>query len=76
MRYGPAPEDSAPASGVIGRQVIEALGPVPSRDAGGQRRLRIFMPADSPHINLCKSVMSAVALGYPLPTLLNWSGGV
>ncbi|KAM0256214.1 hypothetical protein ACHAQJ_005085 [Trichoderma viride] len=32
------------------------------------------MPADSPHINLCKSVMSAVALGYPLPTLLNWNG--
>lgn len=32
------------------------------------------MPADSPHINLCKSIMSAVALGYPLPTLLNWDG--
>lgn len=32
------------------------------------------MPADSPHINLCKSIMSAVALGYPLPTLLNWNG--
>ncbi|UKZ71279.1 uncharacterized protein TrAtP1_012239 [Trichoderma atroviride] len=74
MRYGPSPEDRAPSSGVIGRQVIEALGPVPSRDSGGERRLRVFMPADSPHINLCKSVMSAVALGYPLPTLLNWSG--
>lgn len=32
------------------------------------------MPADSPHINLCKSVMSAVALGYPAPILLNWGG--
>ncbi|KHO01312.1 uncharacterized protein MAM_00313 [Metarhizium album ARSEF 1941] len=32
------------------------------------------MPADSPHINLCKSVMSAVALGYPAPILLNWRG--
>ncbi|KAL7921040.1 hypothetical protein ACQKWADRAFT_134839 [Trichoderma austrokoningii] len=74
MRYGPSPEDRAPSSGVIGRQVIEAFGPVPSRDAGGERRLRVFMPADSPHINLCKSVMSAVALGYPLPTLLNWRG--
>ncbi|RSM20705.1 hypothetical protein CDV31_000392 [Fusarium ambrosium] len=30
------------------------------------------MPADSPHINLCKTIMSAVALGYPMPTLLNW----
>lgn len=36
--------------------------------------MRIFMPADSPHLNLCKSVMSAAALGYPLPTLLNWNG--
>ncbi|KAH8126490.1 hypothetical protein FP744_10002879 [Trichoderma asperellum] len=74
MRYGPSPEARAPASGVIGREVIEALGPVTSRDPGGERRLRIFMPADSPHIHLCKSVISAVALGYPLPTLLNWSG--
>lgn len=32
------------------------------------------MPADSPHINLCKTIMSAVALGYPPPTLLNWNG--
>lgn len=36
--------------------------------------MRIFMPADSPHLNLCKTIMSAVALGYPLPTLLNWDG--
>ncbi|KAK2609188.1 hypothetical protein QQS21_002270 [Conoideocrella luteorostrata] len=43
-----------------------------SVSVGGDRRLRVFMPADSPHINLCKSVMSAVALGYPAPVLLNW----
>ncbi|OBS26321.1 hypothetical protein FPOA_00262 [Fusarium poae] len=36
------------------------------------RRLRLFMPADSPHINLCKTIMSAVAMGYPMPILLNW----
>ncbi|KAF5672760.1 hypothetical protein FHETE_3594 [Fusarium heterosporum] len=36
------------------------------------RRLRLFMPADSPHINLCKTIMSAVAMGYPMPVLLNW----
>ncbi|KAH7161228.1 hypothetical protein EDB81DRAFT_879560 [Dactylonectria macrodidyma] len=48
---------------------------VPLRnDTSRSRRLRIFMPADAPHINLCKTVMSAVALGYPLPTLLNWHG--
>ncbi|KAI9163928.1 hypothetical protein HJFPF1_05560 [Paramyrothecium foliicola] len=45
-----------------------------NQDAGGDRRLRIFMPADTPNINLCKAIMSAVALGYPLPTLLNWNG--
>lgn len=32
------------------------------------------MPADAPGLNLCKVIMSAVALGYPLPTLLNWDG--
>lgn len=32
------------------------------------------MPADGPNINLCKTIMSSVALGYPLPTLLNWDG--
>ncbi|PHH69870.1 hypothetical protein CDD82_7466 [Ophiocordyceps australis] len=32
------------------------------------------MPADSPHANLCKCILSAVALGYPAPTLLNWHG--
>lgn len=32
------------------------------------------MPADAPHLSLCKSVMSSVALGYPLPILLNWKG--
>ncbi|KAM0342704.1 hypothetical protein ACHAPU_009315 [Fusarium lateritium] len=36
------------------------------------RRLRLFMPADSPHVNLCKTIMSAVAMGYPMPILLNW----
>ncbi|KAF7547479.1 hypothetical protein G7Z17_g7698 [Cylindrodendrum hubeiense] len=49
---------------------------VPLRDdkPSTSRRLRIFMPADSPHINLCKTIMSAVALGYPMPTMLNWNG--
>ncbi|KAJ6780794.1 hypothetical protein PWT90_09473 [Aphanocladium album] len=46
--------------------------PQESRNLGGTRRFRVFMPADSPHLSLCKSVMSSVALGYPLPILLNW----
>ncbi|KAG6000663.1 hypothetical protein E4U54_001346 [Claviceps lovelessii] len=45
-----------------------------SISAGGNLRLRVFMSADSPHINLCKSAMSAVAVGYPAPVLLNWNG--
>ncbi|KAG5984565.1 hypothetical protein E4U55_004221 [Claviceps digitariae] len=45
-----------------------------SVSAGGDRRLRVFMSAPSPHINLCKSAMSAVAAGYPAPILLNWAG--
>lgn len=32
------------------------------------------MAADKPNLNLCKTAMSAVALGYPMPTLLNWHG--
>lgn len=36
--------------------------------------MRIFMPADNPALNLCKTIMSGVALGYPLPTILNWHG--
>lgn len=32
------------------------------------------MPADNPAVNLCKVIMSAVALGYPMPTILNWRG--
>ncbi|KAL6865532.1 hypothetical protein ACO1O0_001626 [Amphichorda felina] len=48
--------------------------PKSSNDASTNRHLRVFMPADGPNINLCKTVMSSVALGYPLPTLLNWDG--
>ncbi|EGX93062.1 hypothetical protein CCM_04434 [Cordyceps militaris CM01] len=48
--------------------------PSASRNAAGARRFRVFMPADAPHLSLCKSVMSSVALGYPLPVLLNWKG--
>lgn len=53
----------------------ELTDPSYSPDLGGNHTLRIFMPADSPHMNLCKTVMSSLALGYPPPTLLNWHGG-
>lgn len=48
--------------------------PQESRNVGGTRRFRVFMAADAPNLSLCKSVMSSVALGYPLPMLLNWKG--
>ncbi|EXA51583.1 hypothetical protein FOVG_00200 [Fusarium oxysporum f. sp. pisi HDV247] len=53
---------------------LKALA-VPQRSSkpSTSRRMRLFMPADSPHINLCKTIMSAVAMGYPMPILLNWN---
>ncbi|GJC91709.1 hypothetical protein ColKHC_00535 [Colletotrichum higginsianum] len=62
------------AERAISRTSLESLYKPNRIDRGGPRRLRLFMPADGPSINLCKTVMSAVALGYPMPTLLNWNG--
>ncbi|EFQ31758.1 uncharacterized protein GLRG_06733 [Colletotrichum graminicola M1.001] len=58
----------------ITRSHLESLHTPGRVDNGGSRRLRLFMPADGPSVNLCKTIMSAVALGYPTPTLLNWNG--
>ena len=55
-------------------QLTNLQSPLPDEGKSSKRRLRVFMPADGPNINLCKTIMSAVALGYPLPTLLNWDG--
>ncbi|EQB58050.1 hypothetical protein CGLO_01764 [Colletotrichum gloeosporioides Cg-14] len=59
---------------VISTAQLESLKAPVNVDTGGSRRLRLFMPADGPKINLCKTTISAVALGYPMPTLLNWNG--
>jgi hypothetical protein len=40
----------------------------------GERKLVIVLPANSPGVNLCKVVASAVALGYPAPVIVNWKG--
>ena len=32
----------------------------------------IIIPADSPRPDLCKTMMSAIALGYPMPVIVNW----
>ncbi|KAJ4263586.1 hypothetical protein NW762_006407 [Fusarium torreyae] len=58
---------------VLTRAELKALHVLPrTSQPSASRHLRLFMPADSPHINLCKTIMSAVAMGYPMPILLNW----
>ncbi|POR35892.1 Uncharacterized protein TPAR_03911, partial [Tolypocladium paradoxum] len=65
---------STPGEAMTQARLANLSVPMRPQDPGGSRRLRIFMPADAPHLNLCKAVMSAVALGYPAPMLLNWGG--
>ncbi|KAL2678801.1 hypothetical protein Neosp_009552 [[Neocosmospora] mangrovei] len=36
------------------------------------RRLQIILPCNEPSTNLCKSVSSALALGFPAPVIVNW----
>lgn len=38
----------------------------------GDRRFVLLIPADSPRPDLCKTMMSAIALGYPMPVIVNW----
>lgn len=34
--------------------------------------MRLLIPATEPNQYLCEAVLSALALGYPVPTLINW----
>ncbi|KAJ4250927.1 hypothetical protein NW762_011577 [Fusarium torreyae] len=36
------------------------------------RRLALVMPATSPSPNLCKTIITALALNFPSPVLINW----
>ncbi|TKW60207.1 hypothetical protein CTA1_4783 [Colletotrichum tanaceti] len=49
-----------------------------TNDAANDRASRVACGDEPetqlPSINLCKTVMSAAALGYPMPTLLKWNG--
>ncbi|CAG9946321.1 unnamed protein product [Clonostachys rosea f. rosea IK726] len=38
----------------------------------GDHRLVLVLPADKPGLSVCKTVTSALALGYPMPVLVNW----
>jgi hypothetical protein len=35
-------------------------------------RLHILIPANNPDVNLCKTLLTSNALGYPDPTMLAW----
>ncbi|KAK1728245.1 uncharacterized protein BDZ83DRAFT_664919 [Colletotrichum acutatum] len=49
-----------------------ALSSLPPLEKGGQRRLRIIVPADGPSPDLCKMLMSSIASGYPSSVIVNW----
>ncbi|KXH36285.1 hypothetical protein CNYM01_09573 [Colletotrichum nymphaeae SA-01] len=49
-----------------------ALSSLPPVEEGGQRRLRIIVPADGPSPGLCKMLMSGIASGYPSSVIVNW----
>lgn len=38
----------------------------------GKDRLRILIPATQRDINMCKTIMTMHALGYPTPTLIGY----
>ena len=59
----------------VSKDFLRHLGEAPlAPENTTQRTVRLFIPADGPHLNLCKTVLSAVGLGYPMPTLINWEG--
>ena len=39
----------------------------------GKERFRLLIPATNTEINLCKTLMTAHALGYPMPTLIGYN---
>lgn len=40
--------------------------------APGNRRFVVILPASTPSPSLCKTITSAIALGYPMPVIVNW----
>lgn len=38
----------------------------------GNRRLVVVIPANGPSPALCKAILSAIAMGYPMPIIINW----
>lgn len=44
----------------------------PSSQALNDTRLHVLIPANNPDVNLCKTLLTSNALGYPDPTILAW----
>lgn len=36
-------------------------------------RFHLLLPASNPDVNLCKTLLTASVLGYPVPTLMSWN---
>ncbi|KAF7563711.1 hypothetical protein G7046_g410 [Stylonectria norvegica] len=53
---------------VDGWPVAEVQPPLLRKD----RRFVVIVPATGPDPNLCKTVLSAIALGYPSPIIVGW----
>lgn len=44
----------------------------PGSSAANDTRLHVLIPANNPDVNLCKTLLTSNALGYPDPTILAW----
>ncbi|KAI6785285.1 uncharacterized protein J7T54_006927 [Emericellopsis cladophorae] len=74
----PHPEEPQPAEHVEDpapgepNHVVEEDAPTPPAPNQKDRRLVVVTPVNGPGVNLCKFMMSAIALGYPSPIITNW----
>ena len=44
----------------------------PASHAVNDTRLHVLIPANNPDVNLCKTLLTSNALGYPDPVILAW----
>lgn len=47
-----------------------AIRPIPRDD---MQKIHLLLPSSSGEVNLCKTLLSAAVLGYPIPTLLSYN---
>ncbi|WZH49900.1 uncharacterized protein QYS62_011121 [Fusarium acuminatum] len=68
----PVTEAGKEVASMPGSIPVMANPPAVSAQNVLNRRLVILLPANSPGANLCKVMMTAIALGYPTPIIINW----